>query len=735
MAKDLRLTAIFAVRDQLSPVIQKISGKWKGLRETLNSDNFKNLNKQFGYFRRSLTNVSDQVAGAAKKLALPFTLAAGAVGFSLSQMMSKFLSVGDGIDKASIRIGVSAERLQSLRYAANLSGASAETLDKSMAKLNENIAKAASGKNEELASLFKKLGISLKDANGNLRNAADVMPEFADAIKRNTDAGLRARMAIAAFGKSGQDLIPMLEGGSGALQEMEDRAHRLGLVMSGDDVKAAAALGDRFSELGMVFDSFGNTLSAKIAPVLTPIIDELVEFIAKNKEAFAGRVSQAVAQFAQAIKRIDFQAIADGCMKAFDAIGRVFDAIGGFETVLKAIGAILAGKVILGLASFSGSLLTLGVSFAKLIPLVVKVGASFAGMLGPIGLIVAAVGTAAALIIANWDSIGPKVKAVWEKISGWASEKMQEIKAVFSAAVDNLVASWHNLCEQVKSLWTTAMQCIANKVQALKDAFVAAGDLIAGIWGSLCDRVKAMWTGASDWIAGKTQALQDVFSAAGDLIAGVWSSVCSRIQGFWEGFVGEFEGKIEIFKGIFSGAIQFVTGLFSGDLSKAFSGLIDTYKKAFDLLPENLKNVGSALFSQAGSILSDIGRMFTDFFSKLDLSALMPDSLKSTFGWIQSKLGIRGGGENKSASPELAPAYTAPGVTPAAAPAYAASGVPNREVYSNTPVAAPAGNMQGTMRIEVTATGGAQANVAEATSSDNLTIDGNVGSSGRFGGD
>ncbi|WP_290164533.1 hypothetical protein [uncultured Parasutterella sp.] len=697
MAKDLRLTAIFAVRDQLSPVIQKLSGKWKGLRETLNSDNFKNLNKQFGYFRRSLTNVSDQVAGAAKKLALPFTLAAGAVGFSLSQMMSNFLSVGDGIDKTSIRIGVSAERLQSLRYAANLSGASADTLDKSMAKLNENMAKAAAGKNEELASLFKKLGISLKDANGNLRNAADVMPQFADAIQRNTDAGLRARMMIAAFGEEGQKLVPMLEGGSGALQEMEDRAKRLGLVMSGDDVKAAAALGDRFSELGMVFDSFGNTLSAKIAPVLTPIIDDLVEFIAKNKEAFAGRVSQAVAQFAQAIKRIDFQAIADGCMKAFDAIGRVFDAIGGFETVLKAIGAILAGKVILGLASFSGSLLTLGVSFAKLIPLVVKVGASFAGMLGPIGLIVAAVGTAAALIIANWDSIGPKVKAVWGKVQEWAVEKLTAIK----------------------ELWATVTQWIANKVQALKDVFSAAGELVAGVWDNLCDSVKTTWAGASDWISGKTQALQGVFSAAGELIAGIWSSVCSRIQELWEGFVGEFEGKIESVKGIFSGAIEFISNLLSGDLSKAFSGLTDTFTSAFDLLPESLKNVGSALFSQAGSILSGIGRMFTDFFSKLDLSALMPDSLKSAFGWMQSKLGF-GDGEG-SAAPAMALA--------------SASGIPNRDVYSNTPVAATGGNMQGTMKIEVTATGGARANVAEATSSDNLKIDGNVGGSGRFGGD
>ena len=64
-----------------------------------------------------------------------------------------------------------------------------------------------------------------------------------------------------------------------------------------------------------------------------------------------------------------------------------------------------------------------------------------------------------------------------------------------------------------------------------------------------------------------------------------------------------------------------------------------------------------------------------------------------------------------------------------------ASGIPNRDVYSNTPVAATGGNMQGTMKIEVTATGGAQANVAEASSSDNLKIDGNVGGSGRFGGD
>jgi|GEM_PF-5061851 len=66
--KDLRLTAIFAVRDQLSPVIQKLASRWKGLRNTLNSDNFKKLNGQFRQFRRSLTNVTDQVTEAGCRL-------------------------------------------------------------------------------------------------------------------------------------------------------------------------------------------------------------------------------------------------------------------------------------------------------------------------------------------------------------------------------------------------------------------------------------------------------------------------------------------------------------------------------------------------------------------------------------------------------------------------------------------------------------------------------------------
>ena len=487
MAKDLRLTAIFAVRDQLSPVIKKLSDKWGSFRKLLESDNFKKLNKQFLFFRRSLTNVTNKVTDAAKKLALPITAAATAVGFSLSQMMSKFLDTGDAIDKASIRLGIGAERLQSLQYAAKMSGATAEDMNSALGKLNENIAKAAAGKNEELASLFKKLGISLRDANGHVRTAADVLPEFADAIQRNTNSSVRARMAIAAFGDAGQKLIPMLQDGSKGLADMEKKAHDLGLTMSQDDVKAAASLGDKFTDLGAVFDSFGNTISAKLAPVLGPLIDDLTEFLAKNKDAFAGRLSEAVSKLADSLKKVDFEKLANEAMDCFHAIGELYDKIGGFDTILKALAALMAGKVIIAIGSFVGSLITLGQSLWGLIPIIRSVGIAF--IANPIGAVITGIALGAALIISNWDKVGPFFTQLWNSITGIFTSAVSNIEKVISGWVDGIKTLWSGLFNgDMSKIVDGFFKMFDASFNLVPDSFKKIGpDLLAGAQNILGD--------------------------------------------------------------------------------------------------------------------------------------------------------------------------------------------------------------------------------------------------------
>lgn len=487
MANNKIMTVFFAVRDQLSPVIKQLSARWVKLQKLLKSDEFKDVNKKFKFFRRSLTNVTDQVTSAAKKLALPLTAAASAVGFSLSQMMSKFLDTGDAIDKASMRIGIGVDRLQSLQYAAKMSGATAEDMNSALGKLNENIAKAAAGKNEELASLFKKLGISLRDANGHARTAADVLPEFADAIQRNTNSSVRARMAIAAFGDAGQKLIPMLQDGSKGLADMEKRAHDLGLTMSQDDVKAAASLGDKFTDLGAVFDSFGNTISAKLAPVLGPLIDDLTKFLADNKEAFAGRLSEAVSKLADSLKKVDFEKLANDAMDAFHAIGELYDKLGGFDTIMKAFAGFMAGKAVISIGQFVGSLITLGRSFWALIPIIRAVGMAF--IANPVGAVITAIAAGAALIMSNWDKVGPFFTQCWNGITAIFTGAIKTIENVISGWVDGIKTLWSGLFNgDMSKIIDGFFKIFEGSFSILPDSFKKIGpDLLAGAQNILGD--------------------------------------------------------------------------------------------------------------------------------------------------------------------------------------------------------------------------------------------------------
>lgn len=487
MANNKIMTMIFAVRDQLSPVIKQLSNRWGKFRELLKSDQFKDLNKNFKFFRRSLTNVTNQVKDAAKKLALPLTAAASAVGFSLSQMMSKFLDTGDAIDKASTRIGIGVDRLQSLQYAAKMSGATAEDMNSALGKLNENIAKAAAGKNEELASLFKKLGISLRDANGHVRTAADVLPEFADAIQRNTNSSVRARMAIAAFGDAGQKLIPMLQDGSKGLADMEKKAHDLGLTMSQDDVKAAASLGDKFTDLGAVFDSFGNTISAKLAPVLGPLIDDLTKFLADNKEAFAGRLSEAVSKLADSLKKVDFEKLANDAMDAFHAIGELYDKIGGFDTIMKTFAGFMAGKAVLSIGQFIGSLITLGRSFWALTSIIRTVGWAFVA--SPIGAVITGIALGAALIMSNWDKVGPFFTQCWNGITAIFEGAIKTIENVISGWIDGIKTLWSGLFSgDMTKIVDGFFKIFEGSFNLVPDSFKKIGpELLAGAQNILGD--------------------------------------------------------------------------------------------------------------------------------------------------------------------------------------------------------------------------------------------------------
>lgn len=473
---DFRLTALLSVRDTMSPAIKAVSSRWDGFRKTIDSTEFRNLQKRLRLFNRSLKNTVDSAADAAVKIAGPFAGIAASLGMGVKEAVTGFAAAGDAVDKMAARVGLSAETLQEWSFAAKHAGASPEALENGLKDLSKHMAEIASGSDttSSAATLFKTLGIAVKDAGGKIRPVAEVFEEFADAIKRNEDPALRTRMAMAALGEGGRSLIPMMSAGSVGLREMSKQARDLGLVMSSEDVAAAANLTDHLDDMRAVFGSIGTTIGAKLAPVVVRLSDQFRDLVAANREAFSSRFTAVATQFAESFSRIDFQGIANAVLTVADVSIRAFNAVGGFNTVLYGMGALMAGKAVTSVLTFGSNLLTLGRTMWGLATAARTVGIAMAGALGPVGLVIAGVATAAAVVAANWDSIWPAVKAGASACANWVS------------------GAWQSMAHGLTGVW-----------QTVKAGFSGAWNFVTDSLGaSVKDGLANVWTMVKDFFAG-----------------------------------------------------------------------------------------------------------------------------------------------------------------------------------------------------------------------------------------
>lgn len=216
--------------------------------------------------------------GTAANVAKTVTSAALTAGSSIMKLASDSASTMDTIDKASQKMGISAEGYQEWSHAMDLSGMSIDTMKNGMKTLQ-----TAMAKNDDT---FASLGISLTDAEGNMRSAEDVMNDAILALSDMEEGAERTALANKLFGRAGVEMAPLLNQGSAAIKNMKQEAHDLGLVMSGDDVKAGAELNDTLNNLKQSFQAIITKLGSSLMPIVKKVADMLLKFLPKISEMF-----------------------------------------------------------------------------------------------------------------------------------------------------------------------------------------------------------------------------------------------------------------------------------------------------------------------------------------------------------------------------------------------------------------------------------------------------------------
>lgn len=211
-----------------------------------------------------------------KMAAVAVGAAVAGVGIAFMASMRNVIATADETEKAAQKLGLTGEALTSLRHAADLSGVSAEQLSQGITRLN----KAAAGGSTAL----DVMGVSARDANGALKSSDAILKEVAGKFASYADGAAKSALAQELFGRSGAELIPLLNAGADGINAMQQEAADLGLVLDQQTRKAAEAFNDNLTRLNRTQEGVVTQLTAQMLPTLATLTDMLVD-VAKNSDA------------------------------------------------------------------------------------------------------------------------------------------------------------------------------------------------------------------------------------------------------------------------------------------------------------------------------------------------------------------------------------------------------------------------------------------------------------------
>jgi len=238
------------------------------------------LNKQLMSVGK-IAGIATAALAAAAAVIGTITAAAIKLADVTFRLAKGFADYATEIRRANQMTGLSISLLSALKAQSDLTGRSFDEIGTGIKNFTKLIGDANNGKKEAIERMGR-LGIDAKKAAGDLEGA------FAQAIKivLALPPGVKqATAAIDAFGEEGVKLLPFLKEFGGDLDALKAKARELGIMLSEEDVRAAAEFNRAFAEVQAMLRGIGLTFGRELMPVVRDVFRDLGRFIQDNKAA------------------------------------------------------------------------------------------------------------------------------------------------------------------------------------------------------------------------------------------------------------------------------------------------------------------------------------------------------------------------------------------------------------------------------------------------------------------
>jgi len=488
----MKLSVILEAIDRVTAPVKRISGAVAG------------LGKQIGFER--LTAAARATGGAfldtLKQTTIFAAKVTAAAGVAQAAFMAMTIGAADAVGSikdTAERIGITTQSYQRLGYAAKLSGSDQAELGQGLTLLNRQIDAAARG-NKAARNEFRRMGIDLRDQNGKVKDTEQVFRELADRISRMPDGAAKSATAMRFFGRSGANLVPMLNQGSAGLASLAAEAERFGIVLSTETVEAIDSFGDGMDRWRTVTQGLQFAIVGGLMPVLNPLLIRATEWLALNRAIIAENLSAFFAGLPRYIEIVigAFKVLFAALAPVVKAIGVLSDLIGPTNTALVLLSATIGTKMVLSVIRLTSTLWPLGKAFVAVAASLGKLAfASIASMLGtftlalqagtgvmaafnavllanPIGAVVLAVvalAGAAYLIYRNWGGVSGWFKSLGAALISIAQGIGEVFAGIFTLDMDRIVGGLKTLWGG----WVEWFRTLLDPVLAILDGLWSAG--------------------------------------------------------------------------------------------------------------------------------------------------------------------------------------------------------------------------------------------------------------------
>ena len=420
-------------------------------------------------------------------------LAIDAVKKLAKAMVDAVQDAGDFADEIltlSSQTGLATDTLQEFRYMEGLLDVSLDTIAGSLRKLTNNMQSAASGTGSAYEA-FEALGVTVTDANGHLRNAEDVFYDVVDALGDMQNETERDAYSMDIFGRSAQDLNPLIEAGSEAISDYAAEAHEMGYVLDNEALTSLGEMDDAFERVQNQMDTIRNQIAVELAPIIEEIAEDFLEWA----------------------QTVDWAAVAQDIGDVLDVVGDVIEyllthkdeVVLALEGIAVGIGAVITAQMMWNAVAAAN----------------------------PIGIIIEGVIVLGALL-AKFEEETGHVSWSWQVAFEAMGKMVQQWKDFLTRSIEQIVKTFSRI---VGFFYDIGIR--------LRNVFDSIRKFIEGAFTGAYSSVTKEWSGAPGYFSGVASGIEAPFSNIGAWFGERFRSAYNDVTGIW-GNLPSFFSRLHI---------------------------------------------------------------------------------------------------------------------------------------------------------------------------------------------